>query len=514
MRNKWAEAKICLYEVQRLEHELVAKGATEAAIHDLEAEARTLARNIQQASDYQKTTTLQLETSIAESRLSLERLQSEFLTLEITRKEQNEKIKVTKQAVVSLNELIYVLKNTLEDAKLSEPQLELTNAMESLKVLEERTMILKSKRSELCDHESNQLPPVVSPAITQENYKLSLWADRLKFQLEKNRELRNKLMSVKKRIRVFCRIRHTLGSAEVPVSTTTITGSESKVKVCKLVETFKGSELDEEVFTLDRVFGPQQTNEDIFFEIEPLVQSALQGEDVCVFAYGQTSAGKTYTMISQTGIVPQSVDFIFRELESMSYIDFSISVQCFELYLESLNDLFVDYQDSEGFQRTALPKLTSVNFKSAQDIKNALEKAQLRRKTTATATNSQSSRSHFIFAIEISTFNERDGTTKRGELKFVDLAGSEKIFSQKKSRIMETKAINSSLCALATVIQALHVPNAHVPYRASKLTKTLAPSLTPASKILMVVNVAPEECHTSETLNSLRFAARANADKI
>lgn len=123
---------------------------------------------------------------------------------------------------------------------------------------------------------------------------------------------------------------------------------------------------------------------------------------------------------------------------------------------------------------------------------------------------SRSSRSHYVARIRLIGKHIRKGEVSIGNLNLVDLAGSERLRSEQAIRTTETKNINKSLSNLGNVILALLKKQEHIPYRNSKLTHLLMPSLGGNSKTLMLLNVSPlDECY-NETLNSLRFGNNVN----
>jgi len=153
---------------------------------------------------------------------------------------------------------------------------------------------------------------------------------------------------------------------------------------------------------------------------------------------------------------------------------------------------------------------------SAQEVFALLSVAAAMRKTRDTAMNARSSRSHVLFQLFVTGTHPKTGETRQGALTLVDLAGSERVKQSQVSgrSFEEATSINQSLSALGNVIAALGSGQSHVPFRDSKLTMLLQSSLGPGSKTLMLVNLSPAEAHASESLCSLRFAAKVNATHI
>lgn len=505
LRSAWVSAKLVLKRLQSLQNEIATVGASESRIRLLDEEAAALKFKIERSEDDKAEQNKRLQKELLALTISCSDKQKELdslaLKLEQCEVEQCEK-----------REQIETLQNELEAAKASVSQLEDGFAALDKASLSQSAFLasITQEVSELneiltgqtvqTDTPLEQLPSIIA-ARKQETNLSTL----IKQQRERNRQLRYDVMTRRKSIRVFCRIR-CLFESDQPVAVTPVKDSETQVKVLKPFKTYKGVEYKDEYFTLDKVFGSKHTNEEVFFEVEPLIQGALRGHNICIFAYGQTSAGKSHTMISDDGIVQRAIKFIFDELHSTDDIEFEITGRCVEVYLDQVIDLFSGLRTSSSSRSGAI-----LEFKTGNDVLRALAYAQIRRKTTSTKANASSSRSHFIFSIGVNIFYKTSGHSSDCMLRFVDLAGSERVFSDDVSRLQETKAINSSLSTLGTVIQALQHPGSHVPFRASKLTELLEPSLTDNSKVLMLVNIAPEKSHVNETLSSLRFAARANS---
>ncbi|KAK3103476.1 hypothetical protein FSP39_019513 [Pinctada imbricata] len=280
-------------------------------------------------------------------------------------------------------------------------------------------------------------------------------------------------------------------------------------------------------FAFDKVFEPSADQAVVFEEIAQLVQSALDGYNVCIFAYGQTGSGKTYTMEGgdviddqNKGMIPRAVCQIFQsteELQSKGWM-YEFEASFLEIYNETVRDLLGNGKDNikhelkTAGQEVVVTNLTMVKVTMEREVHNLLEKASQNRSVAGTRCNQRSSRSHSVFRLKIVGKNSITSEECSGTLNLVDLAGSEKLkeSGSEGQRLKETKAINSSLSSLGNVIMALANKDNHIPYRNSKLTSLLQHSLGGNSKTLMFVNVSPKEECFQETLNSLRFATKVN----
>ena len=273
------------------------------------------------------------------------------------------------------------------------------------------------------------------------------------------------------------------------------------------------------------MFAPGTVNNVIFEEISQLVQSALDGYNVCIFAYGQTGSGKTYTMSSpKDGMIPQAVHQIYSVAESLRKKGWTYSMEgsFLEIYNENINDLLgkpeemdkkkheIKHDTQRG--KTTVTDLTTVNLDSSATVAHLLDRASGNRSVATTKANERSSRSHAVFILKLAGCNTATGERSEGVLNLIDLAGSERLVHSQSTgdRLRETQAINKSLSCLGDVIYALGnaKEGGHVPYRNSKLTYLLQYSLGGNSKTLMFVNVSPLKQHLSETLCSLRFATK------
>ncbi|GAB1865384.1 Protein claret segregational [Camponotus japonicus] len=354
----------------------------------------------------------------------------------------------------------------------------------------------------------------------------------LTYKMDKEcRLLHNNIQELKGNIRVFCRVR-----PRTPKET------EQMKALCNInyiddctIEVSKSDGSDaiscsgkqrgiKQEFSFDKVFTHKASQEDIFEELSLLVQSALEGYNVCVFAYGQTGSGKTYTMEGEMsklteGMIPRTVRHIFKERKQFELLgwEYQIKASFLEIYNEHIIDLLdsqpkthdIRMVDSKG-QDLYVTNLKIEEIHSPEELYKCLETAQCNRAVAATQSNERSSRSHSVTRIQLIGTHSTKQEISIGNLNLVDLAGSERLKSEEAVRTTETKNINKSLANLGNVILALLKKQEHVPYRNSKLTHLLMPSLGGNSKTLMLLNISPlDECY-NETLNSLRFASNVN----
>ncbi|KAI3466204.1 hypothetical protein Pfo_022867 [Paulownia fortunei] len=353
------------------------------------------------------------------------------------------------------------------------------------------------------------------------------------------KKLHNTILELKGNIRVFCRVRPLLSDDGV--------GTEAKVVSFPTSMEVLGRGIDltqngqKHSFTFDKVFMPDDSQEDVFVEISQLVQSALDGYKVCIFAYGQTGSGKTYTMMGkpgppdQKGLIPRSLEQVFetRQILEAQGWKYEMQVSMLEIYNETIRDLLAPNRsifdasrvENSGKQyaikhdangNSHVSDLTIMDVRSSKEVSYLLERAAQSRSVGKTQMNEQSSRSHFVFTLRIMGVNESTDQQVQGVLNLIDLAGSERLSKSGSTgdRLKETQAINKSLSSLSDVIFALAKKEEHVPFRNSKLTYLLQPCLGGDSKTLMFVNVSPDPSSMGESLCSLRFAARVNACEI
>uniref|UniRef100_A0A8I6AJU2 Kinesin family member 21B n=1 Tax=Rattus norvegicus TaxID=10116 RepID=A0A8I6AJU2_RAT len=324
----------------------------------------------------------------------------------------------------------------------------------------------------------------------------------------------------------------------------------------------------DKAFTYDFVFDLDTWQEQIYSTcVSKLIEGCFEGYNATVLAYGQTGAGKTYTMGTgfdtvtseeEQGIIPRAIAHLFRGIDErkrraqeqgVTGPEFKVSAQFLELYNEEILDLFDSTRDPDARHRRSNIKIhedanggiyttgvTSRLINSQEELIQCLKQGALSRTTASTQMNVQSSRSHAIFTIHLCQMrvcaqpdlvNETvtglpDGTAPTGteyetltaKFHFVDLAGSERLkrTGATGERAKEGISINCGLLALGNVISALGDQSkkvVHVPYRDSKLTRLLQDSLGGNSQTIMIACVSPSDRDFMETLNTLKYANRA-----
>jgi kinesin family protein 5 len=270
--------------------------------------------------------------------------------------------------------------------------------------------------------------------------------------------------------------------------------------------------------------------QDIFdYSIRPTVDDILNGYNGTVFAYGQTGAGKSYTMMGTNidddlgrGVIPRIVEQIFASImTSPSTIEYTVRVSYMEIYMERIRDLLAPQNDNlpvheEKNRGVYVKGLLEIYVSSVQEVYEVMRRGGNARAVAATNMNQESSRSHSIFVITITQKNVETGSAKSGQLFLVDLAGSEKVGKTGASgqTLEEAKKINKSLSALGMVINALtDGKSSHIPYRDSKLTRILQESLGGNSRTTLIINCSPSSYNDVETLGTLRFGTRAKSIK-
>jgi len=346
----------------------------------------------------------------------------------------------------------------------------------------------------------------------------------------RRRKCHNQLVDMKGQMRVFCRIRPMLMPREQGHQVCTIWKDMFTVEVLQESFSVDGTQhYEKKAFQFDTVFGPEAGQQEVFSEVENLVQSALDGYNVTIIAYGQTGAGKTHTMYGGAaetrGVAPRTVEAIFSKLSQLDSGRFTsrVSANLVELYKDSFVDLLatgrgiiigLDVKCDVLKGNAWVEGAEERTVQHPEQLLQLIDEGVSRRNVAATQMNSESSRSHLFLTISIEVGDRDAQSAIVGKIRLCDLAGSERL---KKSgaigdTMRETIEINKSLTALADVTEALTRDGRRglVPYRNHKLTQLLSDSLGGTAKTLMFVNLAPAQSEVDETLCSLQYATRAS----
>ncbi|KAM7379747.1 hypothetical protein PAMP_005277 [Pampus punctatissimus] len=318
-------------------------------------------------------------------------------------------------------------------------------------------------------------------------------------------------------IKVMCRFRP-LNSSEV-------------VRGDKYIPKFQGEDtvvIGGKPYMFDRVFSSNTTQEQVYNACaQKIVKDVLEGYNGTIFAYGQTSSGKTHTMegnlhdTDSMGIIPRIVQDIFNYIYSMDEnLEFHIKVSYFEIYLDKIRDLLdvskTNLSVHEDKNRVPYVKGCTERFVCSPDeVMDTIDEGKSNRHVAVTNMNEHSSRSHSIFLINVKQENTQTEQKLSGKLYLVDLAGSEKVSKTgaEGAVLDEAKNINKSLSSLGNVISALAEGTAYIPYRDSKMTRILQDSLGGNCRTTIVICCSPSSYNEAETKSTLMFGQRAKTIK-
>ena len=284
-------------------------------------------------------------------------------------------------------------------------------------------------------------------------------------------------------------------------------------------------------FKYDRILHNSTQETTYNSECSAIVDSVIEGYNATIFAYGQTGAGKTFTMIGNTadfdqrGVTPRALNHLFREIDARSDTDFMVTASYLEIYNERIFDLLDDVTNENQTQdyqiieekngATTVKGLTRVPVNSEEDCLNLLFKGEIGRTTATHLLNKRSNRSHCVFTLHLEQRSKLGGSEniKTSKLNLVDLAGSERLKKTGADTDPATKResmyINKSLSYLEQVVVALTTKSrSHIPYRQTKLTNILKDSLGGNCQTLMIACVWVEPTHLEETISTLQLAQR------
>ena len=327
-------------------------------------------------------------------------------------------------------------------------------------------------------------------------------------------------------IKVFCRFRP-LNQKELNISQNYCVSFLSEMTVSVSLS-YENSETTK--YTFDKIFPPSESQSNVYeIAAKPIVDAVMQGFNGTVFAYGQTSSGKTFTMTGPDvedseymGIIPRMVSTVFDDIcAADEHIEFSVKVAYCEIYLEKIKDLLDTSRQNlkiheDRARGVYIEGLTEQYVSNEREVYELLRYGSENREVASTNMNNGSSRSHSLFLLTVNQTNAKDYSGKTGKLYLIDLAGSEKVGKTGAAgkRLEEAKNINKSLTVLGQVIYSLtDGKSTHIPYRDSKLTRVLQDSLGGNSKTSLIVTCSPSPFNEAETISTLRFGVRAKAIK-
>ncbi|KAI9029281.1 P-loop containing nucleoside triphosphate hydrolase protein [Hyaloraphidium curvatum] len=293
----------------------------------------------------------------------------------------------------------------------------------------------------------------------------------------------------------------------------------------------------------DKVFDEKSLNSHVYDGIaRDIVMSTLDGVNGTIFAYGQTSSGKTFTMMGSgrhAGIIPMAIRDVFLYISQTPDREFLLRVSYLEIYNEVIKDLLAPENDNLKIHENPnreifVGGLTEEIVLAPEEVMRLMSKGEANRHTGETNMNERSSRSHTIFRMVIESRERRtegegasrssySGAVKVSSLveialrithqSLVDLAGSERVghTGAEGIRLKEGGHINKSLLTLGTVIGKLSEGSdkVHIPYRDSKLTRILQPSLGGNARTAIICTITMAQAFAEETVSTLKFASRA-----
>ncbi|XP_062100325.1 kinesin-like protein KIN-14B [Humulus lupulus] len=387
---------------------------------------------------------------------------------------------------------------------------------DNVKLAREDYLELRQEASELQEYSNAKLDRVTRylGVLADKSRKLDQFAleteARISPLINEKRRLFNDLLTAKGNIKIVCRTRPLFEDegpsiVEYP--------DDFTIRVLTGDDSISNPKKD---FEFDRVYGPHVGQAELFNDVQPLVQSALDGYNVSIFAYGQTHSGKTHTMEGSShdrGLYTRCFEELFdlANSDSTSTSRFKFSVTVAELYNEQMRDLLSELGDALPKVRLGSPEsfveLVQETVDNPLDFSRVLKAAvQSRGNDVAKLTVS-----HLILTMHIYYNNLITGENSYSKLSLVDLAGSEGSIAEDESgeRVTDLLHVMKSLSALGDVLASLTSKKDVIPYENSMLTKVLADSLGGTSKTLMILNVCPNALNLKETLSSLNFGARA-----
>ncbi|OTA58291.1 P-loop containing nucleoside triphosphate hydrolase protein [Hypoxylon sp. EC38] len=360
--------------------------------------------------------------------------------------------------------------------------------------------------------------------------------DKLRKEEDRRRALFSQVQKLRGAFRVMCRIRPVSSGELLKYKLDSGELHDRPAKLTIIEDTSKPwrEETTPSKYQFERVFTPEESNADVFSEISEFVQSVVDGKNACIFCYGQSGTGKTYTMSNledvenreegidyeSDGIVPRVRTMIFREksrLEELGY-DMSLAGCCYEIYDNELRLLKADGKEKKAISinsRTVEEHDGLITLDSSRDFDALIEVGMKNRHFGATKLNDNSSRSHFVISLETKIrWKGSSNVVREGLLNLVDLAGSERTHQAGTigAKFEEGRNINTSLTQLNKVFIDL-AAGRRPAYNENILTRFLRRSLERDCMTLMLLMITPLKSHWSATKHTLQVAMDVQSAK-
>ncbi|XP_051114176.1 kinesin-like protein KIN-14B [Andrographis paniculata] len=399
----------------------------------------------------------------------------------------------------------------------------LTQLKDKVKLVRDDYLQLRQEARDLQEYSSAKLDRVSQylGVLADKTRKLDQAAVEVEAKisplLSEKKKLLNDLLTAKGNIKVVCRARPLFeneGSYAVEYPndyTVSINSGDGPLSHPK------------SVFEFDRVHGPNAGLGNVFVDIQPFVQSAFDGYNVSVFAYGQSGSGKTYTMEGSShdqGLYVRCIEELFTlsTSDATSASQYSFSVSVFDIHDEKVNDLLPKFKDRPSVrlwssnsdqnltQDFKVDKWDNGEEVQQEKIENPAEFSNVLQSALSNAAKSRAF--HRVVTIHICNINLATGESRCSKLSLVDLAGSDGTRTEATGEhATELLHVSRSLTVLADVLASLFAKKDKIPYENSLLTQVLADSLGGTSKSVMIVNICPNMLSMSETISSLNFSS-------
>ena len=497
------------------------------------------------------------DQSMLDIQMKIQLLQNELDTDKLTTQQLNDSIKSESTVINRLNDDIHT--NTLHEDRLTDLA---STAQVKIDALND-TIVYNDDM--ITQHTStvNQF----NDSIAQLNQSIVAYDQRYKQEQKRRKEFQLKYEDAKGKIRVYSRVRP-FSKQEILNHESTLLRPGMNEWTLELNETetdLMGNTKDKwRDYVFDHVFQyglegskGNATQLDVFNECVDFADLSANGINTCIFAYGQSGTGKTFTMAgikpsadnptdtSLLGLKPRMIDYVYKLAADNSRThEYTISCYLVEIYLNTLEDVLFKWNTQKQYKskpkkewpqppelrvrvdsnkRVSIENVVVMEFGSSSEMSVAMDECEELRRTRKTGLNEASSRSHLVFTMLIQSTEKSTGKTTRGKMSLVDLAGSERadktnvdgLSKQQRDSMMEEGiAINESLRMLKNVFRILgtaHLPTKKgqkpeiVQYRGNMLTELMQDSLGGNAKTLMFVNVGPAASNISETQDSLQY---------